>query len=190
MPTKGDLAGPKRILITGGAGFIGSHLIDRLALDKSKRLVLIDNLRRGRLINLEPTGGRFEFIRGDICDRNLLERAMQGVDLVYHLAAQSNVLGAVMDLDYSFRANVIGTFEVLRAAANAGVRRLVFTSSREVYGEPTSLPVVETAPILPKNAYGRAKQPEKCIAGHSRPLRSRLSFCAWQMYSAHAISIG
>jgi UDP-glucose 4-epimerase len=157
MPTKGDLAGPKRILITGGAGFIGSHLIDRLALDKSKRLVLIDNLRRGRLINLEPTGGRFEFIRGDICDRNLLERAMQGVDLVYHLAAQSNVLGAVMDLDYSFRANVIGTFEVLRAAANAGVRRLVFTSSREVYGEPTSLPVVETAPILPKNAYGASK---------------------------------
>jgi UDP-glucose 4-epimerase len=157
MPTNGDLAGPKRILITGGAGFIGSHLVDRLALDKSNRLVLIDNLRRGRLINLEPTGGRFEFIQGDICDRNLLEQAMQGVDLVYHLAAQSNVLGAATDLDYSFRANVIGTFEVLRAAANAGVRRLVFTSSREVYGEPLSLPVVETAAILPKNAYGASK---------------------------------
>jgi UDP-glucose 4-epimerase len=150
-------SGPKRILITGGAGFIGSHLVDRLALDRLNRLVLIDNLRRGRLTNLERARGRFEFIPGDICDRNLLERAMQSVDVVYHLAAQSNVLGAVMDLDHSFQANVVGTFEVLRAAANAGVRRLVFTSSREVYGEPASLPVMETAPIQPKNAYGASK---------------------------------
>ncbi len=157
MATNGDLAKPKRILITGGAGFIGSHLVDRLALDESNRLLVIDNLRRGRLTNLEKACGRFDFIQGDICDRNLLERAMQGIDLVYHLAAQSNVLGAVADLDHSFRANVIGTFEVLRAAANAGVRRLVFTSSREVYGESRSLPVAETAPIQPKNAYGASK---------------------------------
>ncbi|HEY6987933.1 MAG TPA: SDR family NAD(P)-dependent oxidoreductase [Bryobacteraceae bacterium] len=157
MPTNGDLAKPKRILITGGAGFIGSHLVDRLALDNSNRLLVIDNLRRGRLTNLEAAFGRFEFIQGDVCDRDLLERTMQGVDMVYHLAAQSNVLGAVMDLDYSFRTNVVGTFEVLRAAANAGVRRLVFTSSREVYGEPSSLPVTETAPIQPKNAYGASK---------------------------------
>jgi nucleoside-diphosphate-sugar epimerase len=78
-------------------------LVDRLALDQLNRLVLIDNLRRGRLTNLERARGRFEFIQGDICDRNLLERAMQDVDLVYHLAAQSNVLGAVMDLDHSSR---------------------------------------------------------------------------------------
>jgi len=157
VPTSADRAKPKSILITGGAGFIGSHLVDRLALDESNRLVVIDNLRRGRLTNLEQVRGRFEFIQGDICDRNLVEQAMQGTDLVYHLAAQSNVLGAVTDLDHSFRANVIGTFEVLRAAANAGVRRLVFTSSREVYGESPSLPVVETAPIQPKNAYGASK---------------------------------
>lgn len=147
----------KRILITGGAGFIGSHLVDRLALDPSNRLVVLDNLRRGRLANLEPMADRVEFVQGDICDRSVVERAARGVDLVYHLAAQSNVLGAVTDIDYSFRANVVGTFEVLRAASEAGVPRLVFSSSREVYGDPQTLPVPESAPICPKNAYGASK---------------------------------
>jgi UDP-glucose 4-epimerase len=147
----------KRILITGGAGFIGSHLADRLALDPSYHLIVLDNLRRGRLANLEPTTDRVDFIQGDICDRSVVERAVRGVDLVYHLAAQSNVLGAVTDIEYSFRVNVVGTFEVLRAASAAGVKRLVFSSSREVYGEPQTLPVPESAPISPKNAYGASK---------------------------------
>jgi UDP-glucose 4-epimerase len=147
----------KRILITGGAGFIGSHLVDRLALDPSNRLVVLDNLRRGRLANLEPMPDRVQFVQGDVCDRSVVERAVQRVDLIYHLAAQSNVLGAVTDIDYSFRANVVGTFEVLRAAAEAGVPRLVFSSSREVYGDPQALPVSESAPIFPKNAYGASK---------------------------------
>jgi UDP-glucose 4-epimerase len=82
---------------------------------------------------------------------------MSGVNLVYHLAAQSNVLGAVRDLDYSFESNVVGTYEVLRAAAAAGVKRLIFSSSREVYGEPASMPVPETAQLAPKNAYGVSK---------------------------------
>ncbi|HEY3455883.1 MAG TPA: NAD-dependent epimerase/dehydratase family protein [Bryobacteraceae bacterium] len=146
-----------RILITGGAGFIGSHLVDRLALDSSNRIVVLDNLRRGRRENLEPRAENVWLVEGDICDRAVVERAAEGVDLVYHLAAQSNVLGAVTDLDYSFRANVVGTFEVLRAAAQAGARRLVFSSSREVYGDPESLPVPENAPLKPKNAYGASK---------------------------------
>jgi len=146
-----------RILITGGAGFIGSHLVDRLALDPSNRIVVLDNLRRGRRENLEPRAENVWLVEGDICDRVVVERAAQGMDLVYHLAAQSNVLGAVTDLDYSFRTNVVGTFEVLRAAEQAGARRLVFSSSREVYGDPESLPVPENAPLKPKNAYGASK---------------------------------
>ena len=86
-----------------------------------------------------------------------VREATRGIDLVYHLAAQSNVLGAVSDMEYSFTTNVTGTFNVLRAASQAGVKRFVFTSSREVYGDPASIPVPETAPIAPKNAYGASK---------------------------------
>jgi nucleoside-diphosphate-sugar epimerase len=82
---------------------------------------------------------------------------MQGCDVVFHLAAQSNVIGAAQDSDYSIRTNVLGTCAVLAAARAAGVRRVVFTSSREVYGDPTSMPVREDAPLLPKNLYGASK---------------------------------
>jgi UDP-glucose 4-epimerase len=82
---------------------------------------------------------------------------LKDVGVVFHLAAQSNVLGAVHDIEYSFSTNVIGTFNVLRAARAAGVKRIVFTSSREVYGDPDQLPVPESAPPRPKNAYGASK---------------------------------
>ena len=77
--------------------------------------------------------------------------------MVFHLAAQSNVLGAVHDIDYSFSTNVIGTFNVLRTARDAGAKRVIFTSSREVYGDAHQLPVPESAPLCPKNAYGASK---------------------------------
>jgi UDP-glucose 4-epimerase len=145
------------ILVTGGAGFIGSHLVDRLARDPSNQVIVLDSLRRGSVANLEQAMDRVRFVEGDVRDRAVVEEVTQGVEVVYHLAAQSNVLGAVADLDYSFSTNVAGTFEVLRAAAQAGVRRLVFTSSREVYGDPAQIPVPETAAICPKNAYGASK---------------------------------
>jgi UDP-glucose 4-epimerase len=126
-------------------------------MDPSNRIVVLDNMRRGRKENLEPSAENVWLVDGDICDRPVVERAAQGADVVFHLAAQSNVLGAVTDLDYSFRTNVVGTFEVLRAAAQAGACRLVFSSSREVYGDPESLPVPENAPLKPKNAYGASK---------------------------------
>lgn len=147
----------QRILVTGGAGFIGSHLVDQLVRQRAYRVVVIDNLKRGRLANLAQSMEQIEFIEGDIRNRELIARATRDVDTVFHLAAQSNVLGAVADLDYSFTTNVVGTVEVLRAAKEAGVRRVIFTSSREVYGEPQSLPVIEAAPLAPKNAYGASK---------------------------------
>ena len=146
-----------RILVTGGAGFIGSHLVDRLVLDQADEVSVLDNFSRGRIEHLAKSQHQVRIARGDIRDRALLDKEMSGVELVYHLAAQSNVLGAIRDLDYSFTTNVVGTYEVLRAAVAAGVRRVIFASSREVYGEPQSLPVPETAPNAPKNAYGVSK---------------------------------
>jgi UDP-glucose 4-epimerase len=148
-----------KIVVTGGAGFIGSHLVDRLVEAGGSEIVILDNLRRGRLENLrahraEP---RLDFIHGDVRDAATVAAALQGADTVYHLAAQSTVMGAVDDLDYSFETNVIGTFNVLRTASEAGTRRLIFASSREVYGDPIDLPVAEDQPLLAINSYGASK---------------------------------
>jgi UDP-glucose 4-epimerase len=144
-----------RVLITGGAGFIGNHLTRKLLLDPAVTVRILDNLHRGR--NTFAGVPRVEFLEGDIRDRQAVRAAADGIDVVYHLAAQSNVLGAVKDIEYSFTTNVVGTFEVLSAARECGVRSVIFTSSREVYGEVASLPVSESAPLNPKNAYGASK---------------------------------
>jgi UDP-glucose 4-epimerase len=147
-----------RVLVTGGAGFIGAHLVRALA-DAGDAVVALDNLRRGDRGKLAPLeqSGAVQFLEGDIRDREAVRLAMQGCACVYHLAAQSNVLGAVSDLEYSFTSNVIGTYNVLVAAREARVGRVVFTSSREAYGEVDRLPVAEDRPLNPKNAYGASK---------------------------------
>lgn len=146
-----------RILVTGGAGFIGSHLVDRLVRDRVGSVVVLDNLHRGRREHLADSWEQITFIEGDIRDRAALGGAMKDCEVVFHLAAQSNVIGAVQDIEYSFSSNVVGTFNVLQIAREHGARRVVFTSSREVYGEPKDLPVPEAAPLNPKNAYGASK---------------------------------
>ena len=148
-----------KVVVTGGAGFIGSHLIDRLVEDDVGEVVAIDNFSRGRVENIAHLSGtpQFHLIEGDVRDTGLLREALSGAVLVYHLAAQSRVLDAVRNFDYTFETNVIGTYNVLRAAVETGVSRVVFASSREVYGEPISLPVDEESPLLPVNSYGASK---------------------------------
>ena len=130
-------------------------------------VVVIDNLYRGRLEHLAAQRNEIEFIEGDIRDRPCLRTAMRGVSLVFHLAAQSNVMGAEADPDYSFSTNVQGSIEVLRAAREAGARRVVFSSSREVYGDAASLPVRESAALAARNCYGRARRRRSTTAGCS-----------------------
>jgi len=148
----------KRALVTGGAGFIGSHLVARLVAE-GQEVVVLDNLTRpsrdrmAALANLSI----FEFYTGDIRDRAAVAQAVRGCDVIYHLAAQSNVIGALEDPEYSFTTNVTGTYNVLRAAVEGNVRRLVFTSSREVYGEAQYTPVDELHPLDAKNPYGASK---------------------------------
>jgi UDP-glucose 4-epimerase len=148
-----------KVVVTGGAGFVGSHLVDRLVADGARHVVVLDNLRRGRLGNLERhlAESRVEFVLGDVRDRATVAEIIRGADVVFHLAAQSTVMGAVEDDDYTFTTNVVGTFNVLRAASEAKIGRLVFASSREVYGDPVELPVDESQPLLAVNAYGASK---------------------------------
>jgi UDP-glucose 4-epimerase len=147
-----------KALVTGGAGFIGSHLVDRL-VGRGDQVAVLDNFRRPTVGHLRPRvdAGDVALIEGDIRDYETLLEATAGAEVVYHLAAQSNVLGSLDDIDYSFTANVIGTFNVLKAAAEKGVRRVVFTSSREVYGDPEELPVGESHRMQAKNPYGASK---------------------------------
>lgn len=148
-----------KVVVTGGAGFIGSHLIDWLAENTDDEILVLDNLRRGKLdhISQHEANPNVTFVKADICDYQALCTAFEGATYVYHLAAQSNVMGAVKDVDTSFETNVVGTFNVLKAAKATGVQRVMFTSSREVYGEAQYVPVDEGHPIGSKNTYGASK---------------------------------
>jgi len=147
-----------KVLVTGGAGFLGSHLVEAL-LERGDEVVVVDNLSRGHSRDLLGlfTAARITFREEDVRDYPGVLKAAAGAEIVYHLAAQSNVMGAVQDPDYSFTTNVFGTFNVLKAASALGIRRVIFASSREVYGEPDGLPVPEDAPLKPRNLYGAGK---------------------------------
>lgn len=147
-----------RILVSGGAGFIGSHLVDRLVEQCDCEVIVADNLQRGRLKNLSRSIDAIKFCLTDVRDDKEVANAVSSCDLVYHLGAQSNVIDAEQDPEYAFAANCTGTVNVLGAALKAGIRRVVFTSSREVYGDVNSVPVVESTPLNPKNIYGITKR--------------------------------
>jgi UDP-glucose 4-epimerase len=150
----------ERIVVTGGAGFIGSHLADRLLADTRAEIVVLDNLSTGRLANLaqhraEP---RLHVIEGDVGDRKAVAAAVRGARVVFHLAARSG--GASTDGEDAaemFRANVAGTFNVLHAAIQHHVHQVVFASSHAVYGEPIALPVEESHPLMAVDCYGASK---------------------------------
>ncbi|MBI2653412.1 NAD-dependent epimerase/dehydratase family protein [Candidatus Woesearchaeota archaeon] len=147
-----------RILVTGGAGFLGSHLVDALAKGKSNKIAIFDNLHRGRLenINQHRNNKNITFVEGDI--RNPIDlKKIGNIDFVYHLAAQSNVIGSVSTPGYAFSTNVVGTLNVLKFASEKKVKRFIFSSSREVYGNPEYLPVDESHPLNPINMYGITK---------------------------------
>jgi UDP-glucose 4-epimerase len=146
-------------VVTGGAGFIGSHLVDALLAVPDNTVCVLDSLHRGRRENLSRhhDDPRLKLVVGDLRDPRCLLDALVGAQVVFHLAAQSNVMGALSDPRFSFETNVGGTFNVLEAARDNGVPRVVFASSREVYGEATDVPVSEGAPLLARNPYGASK---------------------------------
>lgn len=144
------------LIVTGGAGFIGSHLVEHLA-GGSEPVIALDNGSRASWDNLAGLTNRIERVDGDVRDPDLLSRVFRGANVVFHLAALSRVMECESRPDECFASNVLGTYNVLKAARDAGVRRVVLASSREVYGEVFDLPVSELAPVVPKNAYGTSK---------------------------------
>lgn len=143
-----------KLTVTGGAGFIGHHLV-AAALSRGHDVTVVDNLHRGSFERPQLVGARL--VEADIRDARALSDAVEGSDGIIHLAAQSNVMGSQSDPDYTVSTNVDGTWNVARAAANLGIPKIVFASSREIYGEAQRLPVSEDHPISPLNLYGATK---------------------------------
>jgi nucleoside-diphosphate-sugar epimerase len=152
------MVGFKKILVTGGAGFIGSHLVSRLLRERYSVAVL-DNLSSGNFEKLQKVASRrdFEFVRGDVRDRSAVEKALSGVDAVVHLAALINVERSVADPMETHDVNVNGTLAVLHESAKHGVKRFVFSSSAAVYGDCKELPVKEDVELRPMSPYGASK---------------------------------
>ena len=151
-------------LVTGGAGFIGSHLVDAL-IGQGARVTVIDNLTTGKKENLQDAGSRVDFHEGDIRDRDLLQRLMTGVDVVFHQAAVVSVPLSVEQPLFSAAVNETGTLEVLEAARQAGCRRVVLASSSAVYGDDPELPKRENMPFCPLSPYAVQKMTGEYYAG-------------------------
>lgn len=155
-------------LVTGGAGFIGSHIADRLlALGHTVRVV--DNLSTGDPANLAHIEDRIDFQVGDLCDAAVCARAVEGVQIVYHVAALPSVIRSIEHPWASHDSNVNSTVRLLQAAHAAGVRRVVYSSSSSVYGDTPVLPKAEDVEPLPRSPYAASKlSSEQYVLAYAR----------------------
>lgn len=146
----------RRALVTGGAGFIGSHLVDRLLAD-SWEVAVLDDLSSGRPENLDNAGRRVRFVEGDLCDEVTLRGAAEGVEVIFHQGAVPSVPRSIVEPVRTHGVNATGTLGVLEVARECGVRRVVYAASSSAYGDTPELPKVETMPPNPRSPYALQK---------------------------------
>lgn len=143
-------------LVTGGAGFVGSHIVERL-LQMGKRVRVVDNFSTGRIENLRGFTKDIELLTGDIADQDVARAAVRGVEVVFHQAALPSVPRSIEDPLATHRSNVTGTLQLLHASTGEGVRRFVYAASSSAYGDTPTLPKIETMPPAPRSPYAAAK---------------------------------
>jgi nucleoside-diphosphate-sugar epimerase len=146
-----------RFLVTGGAGFIGSALVRGLLAQGAGRVAVVDNLLTGKEANLADICGAVDMHKTDIRDYDAVRQAMQGIDVVFHEAAIPSVPRSIDEPVPSHEVNIDGTFNVLRAARHAGVRRVIYAASSSAYGDTEVLPKVETMMPMPRSPYAAQK---------------------------------
>ncbi|MFA4641239.1 NAD-dependent epimerase/dehydratase family protein [Pyrococcus kukulkanii] len=159
-----------KVLVTGGAGFIGSHLVDAL-MERGYEVRVLDDLSAGTFENIKRwlDHERFEFIKGDMKDPGVVKEAVEDIDIVFHLAANPEVRIGSQSPELLYETNVLITYNLLQAMRNFNVKYLIFTSSSTVYGDAEKLPTPEDyAPLEPISVYGGAKlAAEALISGYA-----------------------
>lgn len=145
-----------KYLVTGGAGFIGSNIVEEL-LKRDEKVVVLDNYSTGKRENLTFADGKIDLIYGDIRDPQTARKSMQGVDVILHQAALPSVPRSIVDPVSTNEVNVVGTLNILEAARNAGVKRVVIASSSSVYGDTPELPKHEHMQLNPLSPYAVSK---------------------------------
>lgn len=145
----------KRVLVTGGAGFIGSNLVDRFLKEKAAEVVVYDNFSTGIKKHLENKP--ITIIEEDILNSEKLKKATEGIDIISHHAAELEVFTGIENTIHDLKTNIIGTFNVLNAALQNKVKKVIYASSGGVYGQAQSLPETEDHPLMPHWPYGVSK---------------------------------
>lgn len=172
----------QRILVTGGAGFIGSHLVEAL-LEQGASVVVLDDLSTGRRDNV-PTDARLKFIQGDVVDEAAVREALSGCTSFVHLAAVASVERSVSDPLGTNRTNLQGTIQLLQQAANLGVARGLYASSAAVYGNATALPLDESAGAYPMSPYAADKLAGEHYLAHFHR-SGRLNATAFRFFNVY-----
>lgn len=152
-----------RALVTGGAGFIGSHIVEEL-LQQGHTVRVLDNFSTGSRHNLAPFQGKLEILAGDLREAQDVQAAVKDVELVFHLAAFISVPQSMLEPELCFKVNVDGTATLLESARRAGVRKVVLSSSTAVYGNTSSFPTSEDTPLQPLSPYAVSKQVNELYA--------------------------
>lgn len=160
----------RKALVTGGAGFIGSHIAERL-ISAGMDVTVIDDLSVGRIENM-PKGARF--YRASILDPSVVSKSLEGVDVVFHNAARVSIRNSFEDAVKDTETNVLGTVSLLKECARAGIKKFIYASSMAVYGSGAALPLVEDSGLSPESPYGTGK-----LAGESY-LRQISGHCGFE----------
>lgn len=180
-------------LVTGGAGFIGSHLVDQL-LDAGYTVRVLDNFSVGREENLTQHFGnpKLEIINGDVNDFDLVSKAMKGIDTVFHLAARADIVPSIEMPEVYYQANVNGTFNVMQAARKEAVRKVIYASSSSCYGMTDEIPTSENAATQPQYPYALTKYLGEQILFHWGQVYDipTLAICIFNAYGPRARTKG
>ena len=182
-----------KTIVTGGCGFIGSHMVDRL-LEEGHEVIVIDNCSTGRTENLAHQKGNknLKIVFEDICNYEKIFLLFEGIDWVFHFAALADIVPSIQRPEDYFHSNVDGTFSVLRAARAANVKRFLYTASSSCYGIPDHYPTDETAAIKPEYPYALTKRLGEELALHWAKVYKLpvVSLCLFNVYGPRSRTSG